>query len=180
MSFISPLGNPNANGYGYTPSTQEKGGAGPASGPTSPIPEGDTKTGAVKGKEKIGARGIEEEGKRECQTCKNRKYKDISDEMVSFKSPAQMDPGEAGAKVRAHEQEHVSNACSRAAEGNGKVVSASVAIHMGICPECGKAYVSGGTTRTQIKYGNEKNPYEQDKKARDYAVIGGKNYDKAV
>ena len=29
-----------------------------------------------------------------------------------------------------------------------KVVSQSVSIHTDICPECGKVYVSGGTTRT--------------------------------
>ena len=46
----------------------------------------------------------------ECQTCKNRKYQDGSDEMVSFKSAAHISPEASASRVRAHEQEHVSNA----------------------------------------------------------------------
>lgn len=113
----------------------------------------------------------------ECQTCKERKYQDGSDEMVSFKSPAHVSPNAAGAAVRAHEQEHVSNAYKKAAEGNGKVINASVAIHTAVCPECGRTYVSGGTTTTQIKYSNEKNPYQQDRKAQDATSLRGANVD---
>lgn len=116
----------------------------------------------------------------ECQTCKNRKYKDGSDEMVSFKSPAHISPEGAASAVRAHEQEHVSNAYSKAAKGNGKVISASVSIHMAICPECGRSYVSGGTTNTQIKYYNEDNPYQKDLKAADHEKYAGMNLDYAV
>lgn len=103
----------------------------------------------------------------ECQTCKNRKYMDGSNEAVSFKTPSHISPQSAPAAVRSHEQEHVTNAYSKAAAGNGRVLSASVTIHTDICPECGRSYVSGGTTRTQIKYYNEKNPYQQDLKATD-------------
>ena len=39
----------------------------------------------------------------ECQTCKNRKYQDGSDEMVSFKSAAHISPQAAAGRVRAHE-----------------------------------------------------------------------------
>jgi len=116
----------------------------------------------------------------ECQTCKNRKYKDGSDEMVSFKSPAHISPESAASAVRAHEQEHVSNAYSKAATGNGKVISASVSIHTAICPECGRSYVSGGTTNTQIKYYNEDNPYQKDLKAADHEKYAGMNLDYAV
>ena len=35
----------------------------------------------------------------ECQTCKNRRYQDGSNEMVSFKSPGKIRPEEAYAKV---------------------------------------------------------------------------------
>lgn len=94
----------------------------------------------------------------ECQTCKNRKYKDGSDEMVSFKSAAHIDPNAAGAVVRGHEGEHVANAYKSAAQNNGKVLNASVSIHMSICPECGRAYVSGGTTRTLISYQKDAKP----------------------
>ena len=99
----------------------------------------------------------------ECQTCKNRKYQDGSDEMVSFKSASHISPTASGSRVRAHEQEHVSNAYNKAEQNNGKVISATVSIHTAICPECGRTYVSGGETNTQIKYYNEENPYQQGK-----------------
>lgn len=113
----------------------------------------------------------------ECQTCKNRKYKDGSDEMVSFKTPQHISPESAASRVRAHEQEHVSNAYSKAAADNGKVLQASVSIKMAICPECGRSYVAGGTTNTQIKYYNEENPYQKDLKATDYDKYAGMNMD---
>ncbi len=116
----------------------------------------------------------------ECQTCKERKYQDGSDEMVSFKSAAHISPESAAARVRSHEQEHVSNAYKKAAEGNGKVISASVSIHTAVCPECGRTYVSGGTTQTQIKYYNEENPYQKGLKTADQAKYSGMNADYAV
>ena len=62
-------------------------------------------------------------------------------------------------------------------EDNGKVISASVSIHTSICPECGRSYVSGGTTRTMIKYTDESNPYQKDLKAQDASVLRGANID---
>ena len=117
---------------------------------------------------------------KECQTCKKRKYKDGSDEMVSFKSPTHISPESAASAVRAHEQEHVSNAFTKAAKGNGKVIAASVSIHTAICPECGRTYVSGGTTHTQIKYFNEDNPYQKSLKSADRTKYSGMNLDYAV
>ena len=118
----------------------------------------------------------------ECQTCKRRKYQDGSDEGdVSFKAPSHIDPKAAASKVRSHEQEHVSNAYQKASEKNGKVVSCNVSIHTDICPECGRTYVSGGTTATQIKYFNEENPYQKDMKSSDAAnKYRGMNFDEAV
>lgn len=113
----------------------------------------------------------------ECQTCKERKYQDGSDENVSFKSAAHISPESAGARVRAHEQEHVSNAYSKAAEKDGKVVRASVSIRTAVCPECGRTYVSGGTTNTMIKYPNEKNPYQKNRKIQDSIGLKGRNID---
>ena len=109
----------------------------------------------------------------ECETCKNRKYRDGSNEMVSFKSAT-------ASAVRAHEQEHVSNAYKKAATDNGKVINASVSIHTAICPECGRSYVSGGTTNTQIKYYNEDNPYQKELKAADHLKYSGMNADFAL
>lgn len=116
----------------------------------------------------------------ECDTCKDRKYQDGSDEMVSFKAATHISPQASASLVRAHEQEHVSNAYKDAAQNNGKVVSANVSIHSAVCPECGRSYVSGGTTSTQIKYYNEKNPYQQDLKATDAIKYQGMNLNLAV
>lgn len=109
----------------------------------------------------------------ECQTCKERKYQDGSDEMVSFKSASHIDPSASASAVMGHEQEHVSNAYKKASQNNGKVLQASVSLKTAICPECGRSYVAGGETRTQIKYYNEKNPYQKDLKAQDAAKYKG-------
>lgn len=112
-----------------------------------------------------------------CQTCANRKYQDGSDENVSFKSASHIAPEAAASAVRGHEQEHVSNAYEKAEKDNGKVISATVQIHTSICPECGKTYVSGGTTRTQIKYSNEENPYQKNLKYMQGGFLRGINLD---
>ena len=112
-----------------------------------------------------------------CQTCANRKYQDGSDENVSFKSATNIAPEAAASAVRGHEQEHVSNAYEKAEKGNGKVISATVQIHTSCCPECGKTYVSGGTTRTQIKYSNEENPYQKNLKDMQGGFLRGINLD---
>ena len=124
-------------------------------------------------------KGIQEPGE-ECQTCKNRKYQDGSNEMVSFKSAQHISPERAASAVRAHEQEHVSNAYKKAAKENGKVMSAAVSIRTEICPECGRSYVAGGTTRTQRKYYNEEQPDQQDLKNADKIKYAGMNLDYAV
>ena len=116
----------------------------------------------------------------ECETCNNRKYQDGSNENVSFKSASHISPEAAGSAVRAHEGEHVSNAYTKAAQNNGKVVNASVSIHTSVCPECGRTYVSGGTTNTMIKYSNEDNPYQKNQKALDAVSLVGANIDYAI
>lgn len=117
----------------------------------------------------------------DCETCKNRKYQDGSDEgNVSFKSPSHISPESAAAKVRAHENEHVSNAYKKAAQKNGRVVNASVSIQTAICPECGRTYVSGGLTKTSIKYKNEDNPYTKNQKELDALHMRGANVDSAA
>ena len=104
----------------------------------------------------------------ECETCKNRKYQDGSNEMdVSFKSPGHISPGAAAGTVMAHERQHVANAYQKANDNNGVVERASVRIRTDVCPECGRTFVSGGETETQIKYYNEDNPYQKDMKESD-------------
>ena len=116
----------------------------------------------------------------ECQTCKERKYKDGSNENdVSFQTAQHIDPSQAGARVRAHEQEHVANAYEKEAKGEGKVLQASVQIHTAVCPECGRTYVSGGQTTTKIAYSND-DAYSRRRKEMDKALLPGMNFDAAV
>lgn len=83
-----------------------------------------------------------------CQTCKNRRYQDESDDPgVSFKSAAKA-KGDAGAAVRSHEQEHVTRDRAEAEREGREVVSQNVRIKTAVCPECGKNYVAGGETTT--------------------------------
>lgn len=115
----------------------------------------------------------EVESLHQCETCANRKYQDGSDEMVSFKTAQHISPEAAATRVRAHEQEHVVNAYKKAEQEDAKVVRASVAIHTSICPECGRTYVSGGTTTTSIRY--NKDNYADNAKKQDATVIPGAN-----
>ena len=115
-------------------------------------------------KAETGVKGVGRDSSQgECQTCKERKYIDGSDENVSFKSAAHISPEASASRVKAHEAEHVSNAYTDAAKKDGKVISASVSIHTSVCPECGRTYVSGGTTSTQIKYPAD--PYKESQRA---------------
>jgi hypothetical protein len=85
----------------------------------------------------------------ECETCKNRKYKDVSDDpSVSFQSPTHINPNAAASVVAAHENEHVTNEKAEAEREGRKIVSQTVTLKTGICPECHRMYVAGGVTRT--------------------------------
>ena len=114
----------------------------------------------------------------QCETCKNRKYQDGSDEMVSFKGATHISPATSTSKVMAHEQEHVKNAYEKAAKGNGRVLQASVQIKMAVCPECGRTYCAGGLTSTKISYPKDK--YSQNKKSAESMGIIGSHVDAAV
>ena len=112
----------------------------------------------------------------ECETCKNRRYQDDSDEMVSFKTPGKISPEESFAKVSAHEQEHVTNAIAEGSKPGKELISANVSLKTAMCPECGRAYVAGGTTRTMMKtYG--KDPFSQNQKAFEAEATKGNNVD---
>lgn len=93
----------------------------------------------------------------ECQTCENRRYIDGSDDSgVSCQTPTKFTPESAAARVRGHEQEHVVRNQAKAEREGDEIVSQSVTLHTGICPECGKVYISGGTTETTIRKGSDK------------------------
>jgi hypothetical protein len=100
-------------------------------------------------------------GLQECQTCRNRKYQDSSDDPgVSFQQPTAVAPQAAASAVNAHESEHVRNESDRAQREGRRIVMQSVRIHTDICPECGKVYVAGGTTTTITAADNRENARE--------------------
>ncbi len=95
----------------------------------------------------------------ECQTCKNRKYMDGSnDPGVSFKTPTKAGAGNEEAAVRGHEYEHVNRNQAKAAREGDEIVYQSVLIKHAICPECGKSYASGGETITVTRHKPETEP----------------------
>ena len=119
------------------------------------------------------------ESKGECQTCKNRKYVDDSnDAHVSFKTPKHIDPDAAAATVMAHEQEHVTHAKAKEGDPDVKSVNSSISLKTAICPECGRSYISGGLTRTTIVYGETK--YDENKKEYAKDALLGANVDDKI
>ncbi len=119
------------------------------------------------------------EAKGECQTCKERKYVDGSNEgNVSFKAPGHIAPEASAGVVMSHEKEHVANAKREGNKPGNELISATVSLKTAICPECGRSYVAGGTTRTLIKYGDSE--YDKNKKAADLDAVLGANVDMAV
>ena len=54
----------------------------------------------------------------------------------------------AAAAVASHEQEHVRNEQAKAHRDDREIVSQTVTLTYDTCPECGRRYVSGGTTKT--------------------------------
>lgn len=133
----------------------------------------------INGVTPVAAKGpstIEKVKPTECQTCKNRKYMDQSNEAdVSFKAPAHISPSASFAAVSAHEQEHVSNAVNEGNKPGSQLVSSTVTLKMAICPECGTSYVAGGVTNTTIKY-NVSNPYDNARKSLEGTMVKGMNF----
>ena len=120
----------------------------------------DTLQGETAVQETKSAQEVMAEG--ECQTCKERKYQDGSnDPGVSYKTPTNIDPSQAASSVRSHEQEHVTREQAKAQREGREVVSQSVTLHTAICPECGRVYVSGGTTRTSTRAQQAAQAYQQ-------------------
>jgi len=107
---------------------------------------------------------IEHEGR--CKTCEERKYVDQSDDpSVSFQTPTSISPNMAAGAVAAHENEHVRNEKSSAEREDREIVNQTVTFTYACCPECGRNYVSGGTTRTTSVKKHESVNREQEKPA---------------
>lgn len=115
----------------------------------------------------------------ECHTCANRKYQDGSDEMVSFKTPGKISPEQSYGKVMGHEKEHVANAIAEGSKENKELVSATVSLKTSICPECGRSYVSGGTTTTIMKTYKD-DAFSQNKKSFEQGILSGNHFDSKI
>lgn len=123
-------------------------------------PDTQALAGEAAVQESKSAQEVMEEG--QCQTCKERKYQDGSnDPGVSYQTPTNIDPTQAASAVRGHEQEHVVREQAKAKREGREVVSQSVTLHTDICPECGKVYISGGTTRTTTREAQVAQLYQQ-------------------
>ena len=108
------------------------------------------------------AEGVAAASDRECRTCASRTYRDQSDDPgVSYQTPTKISPESAASAVRAHENEHVTRGQAKAKREGREVVSQSVVLKSSICPECGKVYISGGTTTTVTRDKNDKNDTPQ-------------------
>jgi hypothetical protein len=120
--------------------------------PSSDTGNGTASTGdtGVIGTKQAGSSEAPGDGK--CKTCAERKYQDGSnDPGVSFKAATHVSPDLAPVAVMAHEGEHVVREQAKAESEGREVVSQHVSIHTAVCPECGRIYVSGGTTTTVTK-----------------------------
>lgn len=142
--------------------------------PVQPVAKADPVSGITKKDRQL---RVEKTKPSECQTCKNRTYVDGSHESnVSFKSPGHISPAASYSTVSAHENMHVANAKAEGAKEDTRLVSATVSLHYARCPECGRTYVDGGTTRTVMQY-NLNSPYERNQKSLDAAILPGMNFD---
>ena len=114
------------------------------------------------------AKRNQELGQKECKTWSARKYKDQSgDPSVSMQSPTHLSPDEAPGAVIAHEREHVQHNAEKAAR-EGEKATSFVQIHTSICPECGRIFVSGGTTTT---YYFKKEPLPEDESKGSFVNV---------
>lgn len=166
--MIGPIGS-----AGYTTYTYPTAGSHMVGGAAAAV----TKISSVKPVDEKSTINIDKTQQTECQTCKSRKYIDVSnDANVSFQTPTHVSPQASFGAVASHEQQHVSNAVAEGNQPGKQLISSSVSYKMGVCPECGKTYVAGGTTRTQIRY-TESNPYESARKSAEASLLRGMNFD---
>jgi Zn-finger nucleic acid-binding protein len=142
----------------------------PNPGAAYPVMPGRTEAQVVPGTG-TGVEGVKPDGIKtdkaigsyECQTCKNRRYQDGSnDPGVSFKAPTKLTPGQAATAVYSHEREHYTREEAKAESEGREVVSNSIRIFTDVCPECGRTYVSGGETTTVTRKKQERAPFAKD------------------
>ncbi len=104
---------------------------------------------AVENKTEAGIQKKETTKVGDCETCANRTYQDGStDSGVSFKTPTRLTPQQASSAVIGHEKEHYTREAAQAKSENKDVLVNSIRLQSSICPDCGRAYISGGETTT--------------------------------
>lgn len=142
--------NPKPVIQGAVPALAKSPGTGVQSSKGADKPQSLPKGNSVDAlKAAYGEKKLKEMGIIECATCAARVYVDGSnDPGVSFKTPGKIAPEASAAVVMSHEMEHVSNERADAQANDREIVSQSVILTRDICPECGRSYISGGTTRT--------------------------------
>ncbi len=87
-----------------------------------------------------------------CKTCASRKYKDVSSDCgVSFQSATKLPSATAGISVMSHEGEHVSRETAKAQKQGSIITQKTVTAKMSVCPDCGRMYIAGGTTKITTK-----------------------------
>ncbi len=145
-----------AGGQDFSAQSPAAAEAGMAVGAIGAAPQEGGGVSAQTAEDRAYAKMMQDKFNQECQTCKNRKYTDGSNDMgVSFKTPTHISPEASFSAVSSHEQEHVTrNKAAAEAEG-GEVLSSRVVLHGDICPECGRYYIAGGTTYTTTRSGGE-------------------------
>lgn len=159
VGFPVPTGSitPGVNGVNGNGASGTNGAVGLPQNPAENRPS--SAEGAGAGKSEESEKALKRLGFKECETCKRRQYQDVSnDPGVSFKTPTHVSPEFAAMAVAAHEQEHVLHEQASAKLEGREIVFQNVQISTGVCPECGRVYVSGGKTTTVTRKAAETAP----------------------
>jgi hypothetical protein len=158
--MISPVSGSSAKEYGYLSVRNNRLSDSEAS--AQALAKADSALNSVKtdsAQNSAKAESAQKLNNSKCETCQSRKYQDVSDDPgVSFQTPTNVSPEASAAAVSGHEGEHVSRERSKASSEGREVVSQTVTLTGGICPECGKTYVAGGETRTVTRQVKDPNP----------------------
>lgn len=125
---------------------------------------------------------LKRSGKIECQTCKERRYKDGSDDNgVSYQTPTYIEKNQSANKVMAHEMEHYRRETMSAEKNDEKIISIGVSTTKSVCPECGASYTSGGATsvtkRKDIHKESENNHFKNKSFEENIGKYFGKEID---
>jgi len=158
--MISPVSGSSTNEYGYLSVRNNRSSDSEAN--AQALAKVDSAINSVKtdsAQSSTKAESTQKLNNSKCETCQSRKYQDVSnDPGVSFQTPTHVSPEASAAAVSGHEGEHVFREKAKASSEGREVVSQTVTLSGGMCPECGKSYVAGGETRTVTRQAKDPNP----------------------